>query len=168
MIRDATENDMDSVAEIYNYYIRNTVATFEEVELPMVEVLRRFQKIKNIGYPWLVAESGGNVIGYAYATKWHERSAYRYSAEVTVYVSHSYTTNGWGTRLYDVLFSRLRNMNIHVLIAGITLPNDASVALHEKYGMEKAAHYKEVGLKFGKWLDVGYWQTLVKRENDIN
>jgi len=161
MIREMTESDAASIAEIYNYYIRNSVVSFEEEQISADDIIRRMQKVRSLGFPWIVAEHQGEIVGYAYATKWNERSAYRFSAEVTVYVSEDWTSRGWGTRLYESLFSKLEKMKIHVVIGGIALPNDASVALHEKFGMTKAAHYKEAGRKFGQWLDVGYWQKIL-------
>ena len=161
MIREARDSDADSIAEIYNYYIRETVITFEEEEISGNEINSRMQEVRNSGFPWIVAEEEGKIIGYAYATKWNVRSAYRFSAQVAVYISNACTARGWGTELYDELFSRLKAINMHVVIGGITLPNDASVALHEKFGMTKVAHFKEVGKKFGCWLDVGYWQTIL-------
>lgn len=161
MIRDAKVGDADTIAEIYNYYIRNTVVTFEEQELSASDMAWRMEKVSSTGFPWLIAEKDANILGYAYATKWHERSAYRYTAEVTVYISHKTTSQGWGTMLYNELFDRLELLQMHSVIGGITLPNEASVALHEKFGLLKSAHYKEVGQKFGQWLDVGYWQKIL-------
>jgi phosphinothricin acetyltransferase len=105
-----------------------------------------------------VAEHHGNIKGYAYATKWKERSAYRYSVEISVYVDRERQGQGWGTKLYQALFTQLQKLDIHLAIGGITLPNDASIALHEKFGMIKVAHFQEIGFKFEQWLDVGYWQ----------
>jgi L-amino acid N-acyltransferase YncA len=162
MIRAATESDAQAIADIYNYYIANTVVTFEEQAISKNDILERMEKITGASLPWLVAEDGGVVIGYAYAGKWNVRSAYRHTVESTVYLSNSSVAKGWGTRLYQALFDTLRHKSIHVVIGGITLPNPASVALHEKFGMKQVAHFPEVGFKFGKWLDVGYWQTELK------
>jgi L-amino acid N-acyltransferase YncA len=162
MIRAATESDAQAIADIYNYYIANTVVAFEEQAISKNDILERMEKITGAGLPGLVAEDGGVVIGYAYAGKWNVRSAYRHTVESTVYLSNSSVAKGWGTRLYQALFDTLRHKSIHVVIGGITLPNPASVALHEKFGMKQVAHFPEVGFKFGKWLDVGYWQTELK------
>ena len=158
MIRDATEDDAPAIAEIYNHYIRNTVITFEEVETTAEDIQNRIIKIKQAGYSWLVAIENETVIGYAYASRWRERSAYDHSVEASVYLSSDFTSKGWGTQLYAALFDALRQKSVHVVIGGIALPNKVSVALHEKFGMEKVAHFKEVGFKFGRWVDVGYWQ----------
>jgi phosphinothricin acetyltransferase len=101
------------------------------------------------------------VQGFAYASKWKGRCAYRYSVESTAYLADCSTGRGIGTRLYEALFTELRKSKMHVVMAGIALPNDASIALHEKLGFEKVAHFREVGWKFGKWIDVGYWQLLL-------
>lgn len=162
MIRVVTESDVQAIADIYNYYIKNTVVTFEELPVTQNDIIERIGKITGSNLPWLIAEDAGAVIGYAYAGKWNVRSAYRRTVEVTVYLSNSSLSKGWGTRLYHALFGMLREKSIHIVIGGITLPNPASVALHEKFGMTKAAHFKEVGYKFGQWLDVGYWQTELK------
>ncbi len=158
MIRPVKVCDAESIAAIYNYYVTNTAITFEENPLSADDVNRRVEEITSVGFPWLVAEKRGAVVGYAYASQWAGRCAYRFSAEATVYLSASAQSEGWGTKLYEALFSKLKENAIHVVIAGIALPNPASIALHEKFGMEKVAHFNEVGFKFGQWVDVGYWQ----------
>jgi L-amino acid N-acyltransferase YncA len=162
MIRPATESDAQAISDIYNYYIAKTVITFEEQPVSKSEMINRIEKVTGSSLPWLVAVDDGSVIGYAYAAKWKERSAYRHTVESTVYLSPASVSKGWGTRLYQELFDTLRRASIHVVIGGITLPNPASVALHQKFGMKQVAHFKEVGYKFGQWLDVGYWQVELK------
>jgi len=159
VIREATDNDIEQIVSIYNHYILNSVATFEEAEINVSEMAGRIHKVKNDGLPWLVAVENDEVIGYAYAGKWNNRAAYRYTAEVTIYLLHAVVSKGVGTKLYDELFSRLHGLGIHVVIGGITLPNPASIAIHEKFGMKRVGLFTEVGYKFGKWLDVGYWET---------
>ncbi len=160
MIRDAVSTDAGAIASIYNHYIHNTVATFEEDELSTAQMAARMQSVQGAGYPWLVAERDGVIVGYAYASRWRERVAYRYSAESTVYLAPDTTGAGLGTLLYTELFERLKSMGAHAVMGGITLPNPASVALHEKLGMRKVAEFSEVGYKQGQWLDVGYWQRI--------
>ena len=159
MIRDVKHEDMEEIASIYNHYISNSVATFEESEISSSEIEERVLKVKDSGNHWIVALENHTVFGYAYSTKWNNRAAYSKTVEVSVYLSNSYFKKGVGTKLYKELFRRLQENQIHVVIGGITLPNPASVALHEKFGMEKVAHFSEVGFKFGNWLDVGYWQV---------
>ncbi|MDQ8199880.1 GNAT family N-acetyltransferase [Pelagicoccus enzymogenes] len=160
-IRPATDRDGAAIAAIYNHYIASTVVTFEELAVDATEMAARIAKVQAAHLPWLVAEEDGEVVGYAYAAPWHVRAAYRYSVEVSVYLDHQATGRGLGSLLYEALFPILKSKKIHVAIGGLTLPNPASEALHQKFGMQKVAHYHEVGRKFGQWLDVGYWQTTL-------
>ncbi len=157
-VRAARAADANAMVAIYNYYIEQSVVTFEEQPIAADELARRVAAVQADGLPWLVAERERQVVGYAYATPWRARSAYRYSVETTVYVAHDAHRQGIGRGLYEALFASLRNTSARIAIGGITLPNAASVALHEAMGMEKVAHFREVGFKFDQWLDVGYWQ----------
>lgn len=158
MIRSVSLSDAQSIADIYNYYIQNTTVSFEEDEVTTGEIVERIKKVQSADLPWLIAENNSQIMGYAYAQKWKERSAYRFAVEISVYIKHTEHGKGWGSKLYEALFDELIKKNIHTAIGGITLPNEASVALHEKFGMKKIAHFHEVGCKFGEWRDVGYWQ----------
>jgi len=158
VIRDAAECDAAAVAAIYNHYILNSVISFEEEALSTQAMSQRIAAVQQASPHWLLLEEAGEVQGYAYSSPWNSRAAYRFSAEVSVYLSHTLTPRGPGTRLYTELFARLRAQGMHAVIAGIALPNDASVALHEKFGMQKVAHFSQVGRKFGQWVDVAYWQ----------
>jgi len=160
-VRIATTADADRIAEIYNHYVANTVVTFEEEPVTGDEMRRRIDDVFASALPWLIAESGGHITGYAYATKWKARSAYRFAVETTVYLADGLARQGLGSRLYEELFGLLKERQIHAAIGGIALPNDASVALHEKFGMRKVAHFEQVGFKFGKWVDVGYWERFL-------
>ncbi|TYK66889.1 GNAT family N-acetyltransferase [Colwellia echini] len=161
-IRAVKKEDVDAICTIYNNYIANTVVTFEEQQITSAEMLKRIEKITADQLPWLIAEDdSGQLIGYAYASKWHDRYSYRFAVEVTIYLSSTATGKGVGTKLYQKLFNELKLKNIHTIIGCITLPNAASVNLHEKLGMVKVAHFKEVGWKFEHWLDVGYWQVIL-------
>ena len=157
MIREACTSDSAAIVAIYNHYICNSLATFEEHEIDSTDMAARIEKTTRAGLPWLVAEVDGGICGYAYAGVWNSRTAYKHTVEVTIYIAESSGSKGFGTLLYEVLFTRLKELNMHCVIAGITLPNPASVAIHEKFGMQKAGQLNEVGFKFGKWLDVGYW-----------
>lgn len=158
MIRAVRASDAEVISGIYNYYISNTVVTFEEDLTSADEMRSRISEIENAELPWLVYQEGESVIGFAYASKWKGRCAYRYSVEVTVYLAHDVTARGIGSQLYTELFEQLKVKSVHVVLGGISLPNEASIALHEKFGMKKAAHFEEVGFKFGEWVDVAYWQ----------
>ncbi|ABL99549.1 arsinothricin resistance N-acetyltransferase ArsN1 family B [Shewanella amazonensis] len=158
MIRHAALHDASAVADIYNHYIESTAITFEETPLQAAEIAARIQHVQAAGLPWLVALEGNALTGYAYATKWKERSAYRFTVETTVYVAPNGHGKGVGTALYQALIERLKILKVNSVIGGITLPNPASIALHEKMGMKKVAHFQNIGYKFGQWQDVGYWQ----------
>ena len=157
-VRPATPADAPEVARIYNPYIRETIITFEEVEVVCEEMVSRMRAVADASLPWLVLEEDAKVIGYSYASRWHARSAYRHTAESTIYLEASACGRGHGRHLYSTLLDELRRRPIHAIVGGIALPNDASVALHERLGFRKAAHYAEVGRKFERWIDVGIWQ----------
>jgi L-amino acid N-acyltransferase YncA len=161
MIRPARSSDAESVIRIYNHYVTTTTITFEEQPVSGGQMAERMDEVMSAQLPWLVAEESGEVVGYAYASKWKARVAYRFSVESSVYLSTTAAGRGWGTRLYSALFDELKQRGAHAVIGGVALPNHASVALHEKLGMRKVAHFEEVGFKFGKWIDVGYWQKVL-------
>jgi L-amino acid N-acyltransferase YncA len=161
MIRDATLNDAAKIVDIYNHYISDSVVTFEQETISADIMQERIGKVLDSKLPWLVAEQDSNIIGYCYATPWKERSAYRFSVEATVYLLPQVKGRGWGSQLYQSLFEQLKHKQIHAVMGGITLPNEASIKLHEKFGMNKVAHFKQVGYKFKQWLDVGYWQKIL-------
>lgn len=160
-IRAASLTDAESIAHIYNYYVINTIVTFEEEAVSTAEMATRIDEVLSTSHPWLVAELDGRVVGYAYASKWKARSGYRFSTEISVYLDPGHGGRGRGSKLYDELFRMLRERKWHAVIGGIALPNDASVALHEKFGMEKVAHFKQTGFKFNRWIDVGYWERTL-------
>jgi phosphinothricin acetyltransferase len=157
-IRDASVEDAEPIASIYNHFVLTTSISFEEAEVPAIEMAGRMGDVRAAGLPWLVAEMDGLVVGYAYASKWRVRKAYRFSVETTVYLSPAHGGKGIGSALYDALLTRLREGGYHLAIGGIALPNAASIGLHEKLGFEKVAQFREVGFKFGQWTDVGYWE----------
>jgi L-amino acid N-acyltransferase YncA len=160
-IRAAKPADAESVAVIYNYYVKDTVVTFEEEPVAPTEMSRRIEEIQTASLPWLVAERQGVVVGYAYAMKWRPRWGYRFSSEVTVYLAPDQVGRGIGSLLYAPLLTSLRERQFHAAMGGIALPNDASIALHEKFGFKKVAHFDQVGFKFNRWIDVGYWQLIL-------
>ena len=158
-IRYVKVEDAPLVAEIYNYYIQNTHHTFETDPLSAEEMQKRISDIIE-DYPYLVAEENGEILGYAYAAQFKMRRAYAYSAEVSIYVKNEAKQKKIGTQLYVKLFDELAETSIHAIFAGIALPNDPSVFFHERLGFEKVAHFREVGYKLGRWIDVGYWELL--------
>jgi phosphinothricin acetyltransferase len=152
MIRPAQLCDASAIVDIYNHYVQNTTVTFEMTPVTATDMEKRIAECASSQLPWLVAEEAGQVIGYCYASQWKGRRAYRFSVEATVYVAKEAMGKGWGTQLYQALFATLAARGIHAVLCGIALPNAASVALHEKFGMEKVAHLKEVGHKFDQWI----------------
>ncbi len=157
VIRDATRDDAAALVGIYNHYVRDTFVTFEELPVGVEEFVGRIDEYGG-RWAWLLAERDGRAVGYAYGAPWKARSAYRHAVECTVYLAPDALGRGDGTRLYRALLERLRARGAHVALGGIALPNAASVALHEKMGFRQCAHFREVGWKFGRWIDVGYWQ----------
>lgn len=160
-IRSAEPGDASAIVRIYNHFIRETVVTFEEEEISADEMWSRVGHVQSASLPWLVAEEGGDVAGYAYATKWKTRSGYRFSVEISVYLDPAAGGRGLGSRLYAALLPLLEARGVHAVIGGVALPNDASVALHEKFGFRKVAHFEQTGFKFGRWIDVAYWEKLL-------
>jgi L-amino acid N-acyltransferase YncA len=161
IIRMAEQSDASAIAAIYNHYVTETVITFEEEPINTAEMARRIKDVRSASLPWLVAEENNQVLGYASATPWKTRSAYRFSVEITVYVAPGSVGRGVGSLLYGSLFALLKTSAVHAVIGGIALPNDASVSLHEKFGMAKVAHFQQVGFKFNRWVDVGYWECVL-------
>jgi phosphinothricin acetyltransferase len=159
-IRDVTADDAAQICDIYNHYVRNTVITFEQQPISVPEMQARIENYAS-AYAWLVAERDGQLLGYAYATRWRTRAAYDHTVESTVYVADAARGSGIGRPLYMALLDALRKQSIHAVVGCIALPNPGSVALHEKCGFEKVAHFTEVGRKFDQWVDVGFWQVLL-------
>jgi phosphinothricin acetyltransferase len=158
IVRAANRGDAAALARTYTHYVLTTAISFEEAAVPEADMAARVQDLQSQGLPWLVAEEAGVVVGFAYASKWKSRSAYRFSAESSVYVAPDRTKDGVGSRLYAPLIAELTRLGFHTIIGGIALPNEASVRFHEKFGFVKTAHFSEVGFKFGAWIDVAYWQ----------
>ncbi|MDR1601474.1 MAG: GNAT family N-acetyltransferase [Tannerella sp.] len=159
MIRKARKEDAGAIAAIYNYYVTHTATTFETELVSEEEMRERIIRIST-EYPYFVYEKDRFIVGYSYATLWKKRKAYSHTVESTVYVSPGHTHEGIGTALMHRLTDALRQMHIHAIIACITIPNDESIALHEKLGFTKASHFRQVGWKFERWLDVGDWQLV--------
>lgn len=159
-LRTAGPSDAASIQAIYAPVVETTPISFEEVAPSVAEMAARIERFLD-GYPVLVAERDGVVQGYAYGSRHRERAAYRLSCDVTVYVSEAARGQGVGRRLYEALLADLAARGYHAAFAAITLPNAASVALHEAVGFTHVGVYREVGFKFGRWHDVGWWQRLL-------
>jgi|SRR5215831_3425041 len=161
IVRPAIVADAEQICEIYNHYILTSTITFEETRVDATEMVDRIRDIQSVPLPWLVAEDDGKIVGYAYAQKWKVRAAYKFSVEVTIYIRQGLGQGGIGSQLYGRLFESLKSHGVHAVIGGVALPNDASLRLHQKFGFAKVAHFKEVGFKFGQWVDVTYWQMIL-------
>lgn len=158
-IRPVRPEDAGALAAIYNYYITQTVATFETEEIGAQEMSRRMDDTSR--RPWLVWEEEGLILGYAYASPWKARAAYKQTMESTIYLRQGFGGRGLGRMLYEALLKELKEMDIHAVLAGIALPNESSVNLHEHLGYEHVGTMREVGYKQGRWVDVGYWELLL-------
>lgn len=157
IVRDATPDDAAAVAAIYAPYVRDTVITFE-IDVPDTAEMRRRIVETSAHFPWLVAEIGGTVCGYAYATSFRARAAYRWVVETTVYIADGFHRRGIGRALYAPLLDRLERQGFQAAIGAIALPNAGSVGLHEAMGFVYQGRYRQVGFKLGGWHDVGLWQ----------
>ena len=160
-IRPAAPAHASAIATIYNHYIVSTTVTFETERVTAGDMQARIEETQSASLPWLVAEERDRVLGYAYASKWKGRCAYRYSVESTVYLDAECIGRGIGKALYSTLIDDLRERGMHAVIGGVALPNAASIALHEALGFRKVAHFEQVGFKQDRWIDVGYWQLLL-------
>lgn len=157
-IRVVEDRDAEAIAAIYAPHVTRGVASFEE-SAPSPDAMRaRIAKCCDV-YPWLVAEDGGAILGYAYADRFRDRSAYRWAVETTVYVAADAQRRGVGRLLYGALLDILRRQGFTQAIAAISLPNDPSIRLHEMAGFRRAGVYRQVGWKQGRWIDVGLWQA---------
>ncbi len=160
LVRKVTFEDAQEITDIYNYYVKNSVATLEEKTVSSYffeDAIRFITK----DFPWFVYAVDGKILGYAHAGKWKEKSGFRKTVELTIYLKPGVTQKGIGSLLYKEVIKEVKRTDINVLVSAISLPNQASVKLHEKFGFVKAAHFKEIGYKFNKWVDVGYWQLTL-------
>ncbi|OIQ37631.1 MAG: phosphinothricin acetyltransferase [Bacteroidetes bacterium MedPE-SWsnd-G1] len=164
MIRQVQLKDAKQIVAIYNYYVLNSIVTFDKTPFLESDFVARIRNIQK-KYPFIVYEENDTILGYAYANKWREKPAYKQTVESTVYVKYNIHNKGIGTKLYTVLLNELLASNYHTVVGGLSLPNDASIKLHENFGFKKVAHFKEVGFKFDNWVDVGFWQLKFQNTN---
>ena len=162
MIRPVKLSDAAEICDLYNYYIENTPTTFEDKPLQYIAMEERIRRISE-KYPYLVREEdSGEINGIAYVNTWKERGAYKYSGELSIFVRNGFQGQGMGRQLMEQLLKDVRKANIHALIAGIVVPNERSVALHKKFGFTKVGQFNEIGYKFSRWLDLSYWELILK------
>lgn len=157
IIRLARAGDVPAMLAIYAPLVRDTTISFEYEPPTLAEMEHRLQAIQR-DYPWLVCERDGQVAGYAYASAFRTRPAYRWTAEVTIYMHPDHAGRGLAQALYRTLFARLRAQGYRSAVAVITLPNPRSVALHERLGFQPVGIFQNAGFKHGQWLDTGWWQ----------
>lgn len=163
-IRLAQDADVDAIVGIYRPVVEGTAISFETSTPDRDEMARRLGETLQ-SYPWLVCDIDGQIAGYAYATRHRVRGAYRWSVDTSVYIKEAHRRRGVGRGLYESLFAILAAQGYFNAYAGISLPNPASVALHESMGFERIGVYRRVGYKLGRWHDVGWWQrTLNEHE----
>ena len=158
LVRLASPADAQDILDVYTPYVTDTATSFEEEPPSVEEMSERIAR----SHVWLVAEDAGRFLGYAYATRFHPRAAYRWSVQVSIYLAPEAQGRGVGKLLLRELLDRLIAAGFVNAFAGTTLPNARSVALFESFGFEKIAHQKKVGFKLGEWHDVGWWQLQVQ------
>jgi phosphinothricin acetyltransferase len=157
MIRPVHVDDAKALLAIYNYYVLHTTVTFDIEPLSLSSFKDKLNRI-NTNYPFIVFEDENEILGYAYASRFRPKPAYDSVAETTVYVKHTAHGKQIGTLLYTELLALLKRTELHTVLGVLTIPNEASVKLHEKFGFKQVASLNEVGLKFGKRQNVGIWQ----------
>ena len=161
MIRNVKMSDAKNITEIYNYYIENTVITFQTDLLSVEETEKKIEEILLKGFPYIVYEENNEVIGYAYAGVWRDRKAYEITFETSIYLDQTKTKKGIGRQLYKELIERSRQIGAHSLIGVVSVPNEGSKKLHLEFGFELLGTFKEVGQKFNKYVSVEFWQLML-------
>ena len=164
-IRLARPNDATAICDIYAPAVTETIVSFEG-EPPTDDEMRGRIERTLPSHPWLVCEREGKIVGYAYASPHRNRAAYRWSVDVSVYIHRDHRREGVGRGLYESLFAILALQGFVNAYAGIALPNEASVTLHESLGFEPVGVFEEVGFKHGSWRDVGWWQLAISARLD--
>jgi L-amino acid N-acyltransferase YncA len=164
-VRDASERDAAACAAIYAPYVTGTAVTFEAEPPSPAEMAERI-RASSQGHAWVVLERDGRVAGYAYGAPHHHRAAYRWACEVSVYLELGLRRTGGGRMLYEALLPRLAARGFRMAVAGMTLPNDASVGLHRAMGFEEIGIYRRIGFKHGAWHDVAWTQRALGNGED--
>lgn len=164
-VRGATEADAEACAAIYAPYVTDTAVTFETVAPRPPEMAERIETAAGT-HAWVVLEDGDHIVGYAYGAPFRSRAAYRWSCEVSVYLAHEHRGSGGGRALYSDLFTRLTARGFRTAVAGMTLPNDASVALHRAMAFEPVGTFRRAGWKNGRWHDVCWVQRALSAGQD--
>jgi len=160
-IRNATENDLQPMLDIYNEIIMNTTAIFQYDPHTLEQRKEWFAQKKKENYPVFVAEENNMIVGFSTFGQFRNWQAYKYSVENSVYIKADQRGKGIGKLLLQPLIDAAKQMRLHTIIAGIVADNEASMALHQKFGFVEVAHFKEVGYKFDKWLDLKFLQLML-------
>ncbi len=166
IIRNIEKKDAEAMSAIYNYYIENTVFTFDEDPSDKQYFAEKLEKLEG-KYPCLALEEDGKLAGFAYASPYRVKPAYRYTAESTIYLDYHFAGRGYGTMLYSELLEKLKQAGIRNVIAVLGLPNKASEALHKKLGFREEGRLREVGWKFNKWIDIGFWRLDLEKRGPV-
>jgi phosphinothricin acetyltransferase len=159
-IRPAAESDMVAINRIYNHYVLHSTCTYQEKTEPL-QARRRWFNHHDDKHPVIVAEEGVQVVGWGSLSAFHTRSSYRHTVENSIYVHHQHHRRGIGSLLLQELIVRARGLGHRAIIAGIDKEQTASVALHARFHFKKVGHFKQVGIKFGRWLDVLYMELIL-------
>ncbi len=162
VIRLANISDAENIYNIYKDIVENSTISFEYEIVSRYEIERRIQSVFNV-YPWIICEVDGEFAGYAYANKHKERAAYKWSVDTSIYVDKKFYKKGIGKELYSKLFEILKSQGFINAYAGIALPNEASISLHKSFGFEIIGIYHKTGFKFGKWIDVSWWEKKIQK-----
>lgn len=166
-IRHAIEGDLERLTEINNHYILNTNATFDIEPQRAQDRKPWFQRYKMTGpYQLLVAESDGIVVGCAYSSRYREHFAFDRTVETSIYIAPDHKARGLGSRLYEALFSRLRDESLHLAVVGIAIPNEASIALHKKFGFQEVGVFQEYAFKKGHYISSVWMQKNLKGDSE--
>jgi len=162
IIRDVRLDDAQALLDIYAPYVQTSWITFETETPSLAEFRGRIEQYRfTLDFPYKTAELDGDIVGYAYAHPYHQRDAYRFTAETTVYVKQGFGRGGIGTELYQYVLEDLTRKGFHAVIAILGYPNEASKQFHEKLGFREIGYLHEVGYKFDRWLDVGYLEKIL-------
>jgi len=156
--REAAEADLPAIARIHARYVTDTAATFDVEPLGVEGWREKWQAACAADHPWFVFEQGGEVLGFAIAGAFRPKASYRPTVETTIYLDTGAVGHGAGRPLYSTMLDEAARRGFHLAVAGVTLPNEASVRLHEALGFSKVGVFEEVGHKLGEWRDVGWWQ----------
>lgn len=161
LIRSANTNDSKVISDIFNHYVVNSFFTFEENPISTEGMQQKISEILDANLPFLVIINNDIILGYCNLHNWNNRLAYQHTKELSIYLNPNFTKKGIGSLLLSELLKNLNRESIHCILSTIAIPNEASVALHKKFGFEQASHMKQVGKKHGEWRDIEHWELIL-------